>query len=548
MCLIFIFHILKIADLDNFLILLYYDSMKLQSLKSKIILLAVFIILVVGIAVGVSLGTKRKHDKSMYKTFTATYTADENGTICGEAKQSVRQWLDGTEITAVPNDGYLFSGWSDGVYLQTRHDTHFTQNIEVNASFVSKLKMLKYDYNGATANNSASSITINYDSITSTEFVIPAKANFEFQGWYLDKEFNKRVTDKDGIYYLGKSIFYSEADTLYARWEKHEGIVYPVLMIFVDEIDAQLTTQNNNLINYYYEMSLPELKICEYFPIALSKFINDNFTKPVYFEFDSYFTSTAIDDTSFSTFGVTVGTTDGIVYPPCITEIAPLLKNYRSIISTANMTATFNNESTNNLEEVKFGFPHIASKKYAFISLESNYYNKDLSKPLNISELDWPSIIEGYLHEFTHTIEMSLDLNNLHEVEVYNSYLHHGHVSEYLQQHVKIAYLLNEADYYGQTVGIPFTYWTGDIEVEYYYDAQKCSEMGAVRLIENNIEHEPSISRAGKIPYGSDLTVEAVAKDGYKFIKWSDGVTTAIRHDTNITSYLYVFPIFAKEI
>ena len=68
-------------DLDNFLILLYYDSMKLQSLKSKIILLVVFIILVVGIAVGVSLGTKRKHDKSMYKTFTATYTADENGTI-----------------------------------------------------------------------------------------------------------------------------------------------------------------------------------------------------------------------------------------------------------------------------------------------------------------------------------------------------------------------------------------------------------------------------------------------------------------------------------
>ena len=266
----FFYTLPKSADLDNFLILLYYDSMKLQSLKSKIILLVVFIILVVGIAVGVSLGTKRKHDKSMYKTFTATYTADENGTICGEAKQSVRQWLDGTEITAVPKDGYLFSGWSDGVYSPTRHDTHFTQNIEVNASFVSKLKTLKYDYNGATANNSASSVTINYDSITSTEFVIPAKANFEFQGWYLDKEFNKRVTEKDGVYYLGKSIFYSEADTLYARWEKHEGIVYPVLMIFVDEIDAQLTTQNNNLINYYYEMSLPELKICEYFPIALS--------------------------------------------------------------------------------------------------------------------------------------------------------------------------------------------------------------------------------------------------------------------------------------
>ena len=134
--------------------------------------------------------------------------------------------------------------------------------------YVSKLKTLKYDYNGATANNTVTSVTINYDSIDSTEFVIPAKANFEFQGWYLDKEFTKRVTDIDGSYYLGKSIFYSEADTLYARWEKHEGIVYPVLMIFVDEIDAILETTDKLKVPINYKMSLPELKICEQIPVA----------------------------------------------------------------------------------------------------------------------------------------------------------------------------------------------------------------------------------------------------------------------------------------
>ena len=259
--------------------------MKPQSLKSKIILLAAFILLVVGLAVGLSV-CKKKKNTSMYDTYTAVYTADEHGSLKGEAKQSVRQWLDGTEITAVPNDGYLFAGWSDNVYLPTRKDTCFTKNIEVKATFISKLKTLKYDYNGATANNNVTSITLNCDDIANASFVIPVKANYEFQGWYLDKEYTKRVTDKDGVYYLGKSIFYSDADTLYARWEKHEGIVYPVLMIFVDEIDAQLDTVNNKIFNLDYKMSLPELKICEQIPDILSNFLHDGFAGLVYFEID----------------------------------------------------------------------------------------------------------------------------------------------------------------------------------------------------------------------------------------------------------------------
>jgi uncharacterized repeat protein (TIGR02543 family) len=446
-------------DLDNFLILLYYDSMKLQSLKSKIILLAVFIILVVGIAVGVSLGTKRKHDKSMYKTFTATYTADENGTICGEAKQSVRQWLDGTEITAVPNDGYLFSGWSDGVYSPTRHDTHFTQNIEVNASFVSKLKTLKYDYNGATANNSASSVTINYDSITSTEFVIPAKANFEFQGWYLDKEFTKRVTDKDGVYYLGKSIFYSEADTLYARWEKHEGIVYPVLMIFVDEIDAILETTDKLKVPINYKMSLPELKICEQIPEKISDSLNNGFDGLVYFEFDVYYTNETLNTKAFKAGTTSYGFTDHTIMPAFIQKIRPLLKNYRSVITTSG----FNDPK--NLIHTNLGS---ATTKYAFIPLERTYYNLNLSKPLiNDNGLEWLNIIDVYLHEFTHTIEQAeeLGLDNFHEYKSYHSNLPSTiHTTEATIADT-IKYLRNEAEFYGKFTGIPYKYWTGEIEV-----------------------------------------------------------------------------------
>ena len=450
-------------DLDNFLILLYYDSMKLQSLKSKIILLAVFIILVVGIAVGVSLGTKRKHDKSMYKTFTATYTADENGTICGEAKQSVGQWLDGTEITAVPNDGYLFSGWSDGVYLPTRHDTHFTQNIEVNASFVSKLKTLKYDYNGATTNNSASSVTINYDSITSTKFVIPAKANFEFQGWYLDKEFNKRVTDKDGVYYLGKSIFYSEADTLYARWEKHEGIVYPVLMIFVDEIEAILETKDKLKVPINYKMSLPELKICEQIPQKIADCLNDGFDGLVYFEFDSYYTNETLNTDSFQAAAHPDGFNEYFVIPAYVQELKSILKNYRSVITTSGF-----NDPKNLIHQ----YSGSAKTKYAFKPLDGLYIGLTFTKPLTENNsLDWLDILNSYLHEFTHTIEQAeeLGLNNFHEYKSYHSNLPSTIHTPEATIADTIKYLRNEAEFYGKFTGIPYKYWTGEIEIKDWY-------------------------------------------------------------------------------
>ncbi len=44
------------------------------------------------------------------------------------------------------------------------------------------------------------------------------------------------------------------------------------------------------------------------------------------------------------------------------------------------------------------------------------------------------------------------------------------------------------------------------------------------------------------------LTVVAVPYDGYEFVKWSDGVTTAERCETNIISYLGASAIFEKIV
>jgi uncharacterized repeat protein (TIGR02543 family) len=47
---------------------------------------------------------------------------------------------------------------------------------------------------------------------------------------------------------------------------------------------------------------------------------------------------------------------------------------------------------------------------------------------------------------------------------------------------------------------------------------------------------------------GSGSTVTAVADTGYRFVAWSDGVTTAGRTDSNVTANITVSAVFAADI
>ena len=68
-------------------------------------------------------------------TFTLSYFAGEGGTIEGTTEQSVLAGDSGTAVTAVPNDGWYFVGWSDGVMTATRTDIEITSDINVTAEF-----------------------------------------------------------------------------------------------------------------------------------------------------------------------------------------------------------------------------------------------------------------------------------------------------------------------------------------------------------------------------------------------------------------------------
>jgi predicted small lipoprotein YifL len=60
-----------------------------------------------------------------------TYIAGDNGTILGEEEQAVKHGEDGSEVTAVPDEGYHFVKWSDGITDNPRTDTNVTENITV---------------------------------------------------------------------------------------------------------------------------------------------------------------------------------------------------------------------------------------------------------------------------------------------------------------------------------------------------------------------------------------------------------------------------------
>jgi hypothetical protein len=71
--------------------------------------------------------------------YTATYLVGANGTILGTATQTVNYGTSTTSVTATPNAGYHFTGWSDGVITATRSDANFTSNFTATASFDNNL-------------------------------------------------------------------------------------------------------------------------------------------------------------------------------------------------------------------------------------------------------------------------------------------------------------------------------------------------------------------------------------------------------------------------
>ena len=123
-----------------------------------------------------------------------TYLAEEGGFIVGETRQSIPEGEVGVEVEAIAGGGYYFIGWSDGKTEPKRIDVASSdaspEGVTVTAKFA---KLLNVEYRaeegGFLVGEVRQSLT---EGGTGTEVEAIAKEGYYFTGWSDGKTENKR--------------------------------------------------------------------------------------------------------------------------------------------------------------------------------------------------------------------------------------------------------------------------------------------------------------------------------------------------------------------
>ncbi|HPT08410.1 MAG TPA: FISUMP domain-containing protein [bacterium] len=125
------------------------------------------------------------------RTYTLTYTAGTGGTLSGQTNQTVNSGGSGTTVTAIPNSGYRFVSWSDGVNSASRTDTNITSDKNINATFAPYTYTVTYAagengvlrQSGSTTPVSDYTQTVNYGGSTDLSFEAVPYSGYIFSEW-----------------------------------------------------------------------------------------------------------------------------------------------------------------------------------------------------------------------------------------------------------------------------------------------------------------------------------------------------------------------------
>ena len=153
-------------------------------------------------------------------TYTLTYAAGSGGTISGTSPQTVNSGGSGTVITAVPNTGYSFVSWSDGVMTAERTDTVIMADLSVGASFTSTATqyMVNFDSNGggvASGYTGVRHYPVNDgSSFGATMPVAPTRTGYTFNGW------NTAINGSGSSFTSSTTV--NGPLTVYAQWTNNQ--------------------------------------------------------------------------------------------------------------------------------------------------------------------------------------------------------------------------------------------------------------------------------------------------------------------------------------
>ena len=498
--------------------------------------------------------TPERQDKDIMESFEVTaifgypisYQAGEHGRVVGETEQVVTtHYGSTTEVTAVPDKGYTFIGWSDGVTKATRQD-RLVEGKKVTAYFewVEDYDFTYHD-NYATANCTEASVRLKRGENSGITINVPIREHFHFRGWYFDKEYQEQATDEYGKIIV-EEVYNQPSRDLYAKWEPVEEdiVTYKILMVYVTAIDGVFKGRDGTYEQLHYRMSIEERAFCEELSKQYTEAVNDLLDGLVRFEVDSYYTLRSITEECFDKDMGKDGGTDILV--DRIPELANsgMLDEYRSVITVYSL---------GQIKNLNPYYSGAADVKYARVP-----YDKI------------PSIESGVgtcIHEFFHTIEQGMTCFEFHDVQ--NPYTYLGDFSEMIQfklyalnqwtTALKEAKLdeLREAWLTGEKLGIPYSAWKGDfckviLKSECVNGSDKDPYGGYISYSNPEIgytgwrEHNVNFQGPG-VPKGSRTTILSVSsRHGFKFIGWSDGCMDTVRIVTNVQEDMTLIAYFER--
>lgn len=449
------------------------------------------------------------------------FSAEAGGRIEGETEQQLLSGEDSRGVTAVAEEGYRFVQWSDGDPDESKQLIGVTESVELTAQFEKIWKSYRYNYHFATGNCTEEEVSLVYGELGEKRLAVPEREHCTFEGWYLDEDCTKLVADETGKIVVGNEILEEEGEELFAEWTANEKLTYKILMVYVTEIQATLTSVDGREeeITVDYHMSDLERRICEMITDQLERHLDS--LDIVDFTVDEYYTTEVMTRENMNK-----STNAYYIIAENIPEVGSMLEEYQSIITMVDLNS-YNSELHN--------MSGLAREKYACVFFDSFKEDSIINEePLELL-LDpefwrWGYNLNTHVHEFLHTIEQDVNLFSLHEV-----------TAEYAGGYDKMRgldlYILNQAVVDGQRVGVPYEYWQGKIAT-LVYDAEPGGFVFVEKGTPSNVEH---------VIYGRDSRkVIVLVHAGYEFIGWSDGVTTLERIDRNVWEDLHVTALFRK--
>lgn len=429
-------------------------------------------------------------EKPILETFKLMYVAEGDGNIIGAPTQYLTSGTNSFPVTATANEGWAFSGWSDGIMNPTRSETNILADMTITAIF--RKNNFKYNYNEATGNNSVYNITLEPEDYLQKTLAVPVREGYEFDGWYSDWLFKTRVSDKNGNILIDDELFKNKSINLYAKWNNKNAPIYPILMVFVTEVDAELKSHNGTFIPVKYSMTETERKVLELLAIKFEEYLDAMLNGSVDFKVDTFFTTKVVGTRSFtpgiqptpnpdiwyyehSLEAYQIPELGGLEWPesnclPSTSEIEGdgILSKYKSIITTFSMN------DKENLLHVTGGS---SFRKYANIHMESMFpgflwQGEKLDFLLDPNDMRgasyWIEYMTLYLHEFTHSVEQYLENKAVNSIDFHdvNSYYSINTKdkgqSGVMSIEIMRQYLLYKTEINGEKFGIPPDFWYND--------------------------------------------------------------------------------------